>query len=529
MSTMLAEVLDRLNALPASDRAAVAEAAIEATKTQLWVPNPGPQTEAYFCEADELLYGGSAGSGKSDLVVGLSLTAHRRSLVLRRTNQEATKLVERYVEIIGDRDGWNGQDHVWRIDGRLIDIGGCQHEDDKQKRKGIPHDLKAFDELVDFTETQYLFITTWNRSTDLNQRCRVVATTNPPTDPSGLWVIRRWAAWLDPEHPNPAKSGEIRWYTTRPDGVEVEVDGRGPHVFDGKPCYARSRTFIRGELKDNPDLAATNYGQMLDSLPEELRDAYRDGKFNNSLKDQPFQCIPASWVRQAQDRWTNNPPAGVPMCTIGVDCTGGGDDPMTLAPRYDGYYAEIKEIPGREMPKDSLGSAGAGYVIAMRRDQALPVVDLGGGYGGSLFEHLRSNGVAVQGYKGAAATNRRSICKKFTFTNTRSAAYWLFREALDPDQSGGSSVALPPDQELLAELVAPSYQMTPNGIKLEPKEKVIERLGWSTNKADAVVMAWYYGPRDSTHALEWAEQAQRPTMHGQRPQVVMGRKHTRRR
>ena len=37
-----------------------------------WVPNPGPQTQAFLCEADELFYGGEAGGGKTDLGIGLS-------------------------------------------------------------------------------------------------------------------------------------------------------------------------------------------------------------------------------------------------------------------------------------------------------------------------------------------------------------------------------------------------------------------------------------------------------------------------
>ena len=90
-----------------------------------WIFNPGPQTDAFYSLADELFYGGQAGGGKSDLLLGLALTSHRRSLVLRRTNKEASKLVERYAEILGSRDGWNGQENVWRIDGRLIQISGC--------------------------------------------------------------------------------------------------------------------------------------------------------------------------------------------------------------------------------------------------------------------------------------------------------------------------------------------------------------------------------------------------------------------
>ena len=254
----LDEYIDRLGALPPAARAKAVEEAQQLTKNMLWIPNPGPQTEAFFCEADELLYGGEAGGGKTDLGVGLSLTAHRRSLVLRRTTKEADKLPDRFEEIIGNRTGYNSQKGTWRIQGRIIDMGGCQLEQDKQKRKGIPHDLKFFDELVDFTETQYTFIIGWTRSNYPDQRCRVVATTNPPTRPEGMWVVRRWAAWLDPKHPNPAKDGELRWFTTI-GGEDTEVDGPGPHDDGtGRMVRAKSRTFIRAKLDDNPDLTQTD-------------------------------------------------------------------------------------------------------------------------------------------------------------------------------------------------------------------------------------------------------------------------------
>jgi hypothetical protein len=33
-----------------------------------WAPNPGPQSDAYRCEADELFYGGQAGGGRRSSV-----------------------------------------------------------------------------------------------------------------------------------------------------------------------------------------------------------------------------------------------------------------------------------------------------------------------------------------------------------------------------------------------------------------------------------------------------------------------------
>ena len=294
----LDEILKRLDTLPEDELKELerfVDRALGDGVSKTWCPTVGPQKDAMDSEADELFYGGSAGSGKTDLLVGLSLTRHRRSLVLRRTNKEASKLVERYVEILGSRQGWNGQDDVWHLPkGRVIDIGGCQHEDDRQKYKGTPRDGLFFDEIADFSESQYRFIITWNRSSNPTQRCRVVAAGNPPTTPEGLWVIQYWAPWLDQNHPAPARPGELRWFTTV-NGKDAGVDGPGPHLVNGEMVRARSRTFIPGTLADNPYLSRTNYGATLAALPEELRAAYKEGRFDKSLRDHPKQVIKWEW------------------------------------------------------------------------------------------------------------------------------------------------------------------------------------------------------------------------------------------
>ena len=205
------------------------------------------------------------------------------------------------------------------------------------------------------------------------------------------------------------------------------------------------------------------------------------------------------------------------MCAIGVDASGGGDDPMILAKRWDGWFAPLVEIPGRTIPMHSAGSYAAGIVLSHRRDGADVIIDMGGGYGGPMYEHLRNNAVDARSYKGAEATTRRSRDGKLRFTNKRSAAYWAFREALDPGQPGGSPIQIPEDPILMSDLTAPSFEVTPNGIKLESKEKVCERLGRSTDRGDAVVMAWFEGPRETTAALEWIDRRQTP-------QVILSRK-----
>jgi len=501
-------------------RAGIAKAGASA----LFVPNPGPQTEAWFCEADELFYGGEAGGGKSALLAGLATTQHTQSLILRRTNPEVEGLVEEVERIVGSRQGYNSQRGIWRLAGRSIALGGCQLERDKQKHKGKPRDLMGFDEIGDFLESQYTFIIGWNRSAKPGQRSRIVATGNPPTTAEGLWVIKRWAAWLDPKHPNPAKPGELRWYTNI-DGRDTEVDGPGPHDVGGQQVMARSRTFIRARLSDNPDLAETDYDATLAALPEEYRQAYRDGRFDLALQDSAFQTIPTEWIRAAQRRWTPQPPAGVPMCAIGVDCSGGGRDPMILAPRHDGWYAALVVVPGKELPIEHMGSYGAGIVVANRRDGAKVIVDMGGGYGGPIYGHLSENGVEVGAYKGGTGANGRTRDGKVGFVNMRSQTIWRFREALDPDQPGGSPIMLPDDPELVADLTAPKFRLTPRGYEVEAKEKVCARLGRSTDKGDAVVMAWSDGLKQAQVRGGFSSGGGR---RGQKFDVVLGHQAARR-
>jgi hypothetical protein len=218
---LMDEVAAILDPMSADERHRMAIAArLRAVESgKVWFPLvDAPQEHAAACAADELFFGGSAGSGKTDLGIGLALTAHRRSLILRRINKDAVKLVERAAAILRHRDGYNGQLQRWRLGDQLIEFAGCEHDDDKHRFKGDPHDFIYFDEGSDFLFSQYRFIIGWNRSVDPGQRCRVIVGSNPPTTPEGLWVIRHWAPWLDPLHPNPAKQGELRWFTTSATG-----------------------------------------------------------------------------------------------------------------------------------------------------------------------------------------------------------------------------------------------------------------------------------------------------------------------
>jgi hypothetical protein len=124
----LADIEAALAKMPPEARRKIEIAAALHHAGRVWTPTPGsPQESAFNCPADELFYGGSAGSGKTDLGLGLALTQHRRSLILRRINKDALKLVERTADILKTRDGFNGQLQRWRLpDGRQVDFAGCR-------------------------------------------------------------------------------------------------------------------------------------------------------------------------------------------------------------------------------------------------------------------------------------------------------------------------------------------------------------------------------------------------------------------
>lgn len=516
MTGLLDELLERVQGLPEEEQENLKNLALESTSDFNWFPNPGPQTDAYFSDADDLFYGGSAGGGKSDLAVGLALNEHTKSLIMRRVRDDCTDLYDRVTEIIGDGHG-NKQSFTQALPNKSVRFAGCKNEEDKQRFKGKPYDLYVFDEVGDFLKSQFEFIKTWNRSAKEGQRCRVLATGNPPTNAEGLWVIQYWAAWLDPKHPNPAKEGELRWYTTDADGKEIEVDNAGPHLMVNpkgkfnekgesvKDSYAgerydlvraRSRTFIRAWLSDNPFLGE-DYEANLDALPAALRAAYRDGRFDLSLEDDIKQVIPTSWIRAAQDRWTRKPPDGIPMDAIGCDVAQGGADNTVLAPRHGGWHAEPIVVPGKETPE---GKDVFALIVKHRRNYADMIIDMGGGYGGSVFSYCKElDEKKTHAYKGSEGTPQRDSTKQYGFYNVRSFAYWNMREMLDPDQPGGSSIALPPDDnEMVADLSAPKFEIVrgKNGVpsvKITTKEKLVEDLGRSPDKGDAIIMSHMAG------------------------------------
>lgn len=454
-----------------------------------WKPLPGPQTLAFHSKADVLFYGGAAGGGKTDLLLGLAHTAHDVSIIFRREYPQLAGIETRAQEIFRGRGRYNGQKNLWLLDdGRRVEFGACQLLGDEQKFQGRPHSLKGFDEITHFLEAQFRFLCGWLRSTDPKQRCRVVAAGNPPTDPDGEWVVQFFCPWLDDTHPHPALPGELRWFTTL-DGREVEVESGAQfwHTPKGgkrELITPMSRTFIPARVEDNPFLMHTNYKATLQALPEPLRSKMLAGDFQAGKEDNPYQVIPTEWVQLAQERWKTRSKPDIAMSALGVDVARGGRDQTILAARYGNWFAELLTFPGSSTPD---GPAVATLALQHRTHQARVQVDVIG-VGGSVVDHLVPViGQACVPLNGAAGSEATDKSGQLGMKNLRAAMYWALREALDPVT--GEDLALPPDRAMLIDLCTPRWKLTAQGIQIEAKEDIIKRIGHSPDKGDAVVYA----------------------------------------
>jgi hypothetical protein len=412
-------------------------------------------------------------------------------------------------EVIGDQASENKSDKIWNFpDGKALEFGAVQYEDNKKDWQGRPHDLKAFDEITEFTESQYIFICGWNRSTDPGQRVRVIVTGNPPTDEDGEWVIRRWGPWLDPKHHRPAKPGELRWYAVI-EGKERECPSGESfiHVAENgtaETIYPRSRTFIPAKVSDNPYYAHDNhYLSVLQSMPEPLRSQLLDGNFHVSQATNPWQVIPTEWVRLAQKRWLDRERPKTPLTGVGIDPARGGQDNATLAMRFDNWFDEVKRWPGKIVTD---GPMLAGLVhqtlTSVIGDGPEPYLNVDVvGVGGSPYDNLKDKYKTVYPFNGAEGSEYRDKSKKLKMRNKRAESYWRMRDALDPKD--GDDLALPPDPELLADLCSARYKVTANGVLLEDKEEIKQRIGRSPDVGEAVIMALCPYPSDQNGLVDF--------------------------
>ena len=245
-----------------------------------------------------MLYGGAKGGGKTDYLLfdflepELLKKPNYRGIIFRRTFPRLREIIDRSFQWFTTIANFNKQDRcwVWPTGARLY-FGHCQFEESKYDYQGHEYQYMGFDQLEEFTESQYSFLKVQARSSDKNVHVRIRATANPG-NVGHLWVKRRF---IDDKRP-----------------MQIYKDQLG-----------LTSIFIPAKIYDNPSLVENDplYIKRLESLPEQDRKALLEGDWNifagQYFKEwssnhvvEPF-FIPAMWKRFIAGDYGHKKPASL--------------------------------------------------------------------------------------------------------------------------------------------------------------------------------------------------------------------------
>lgn len=210
--------------------------------------------------------------------------------------------------------------------------------------------------------------------------------------------------------------------------------------------------------------------------------------------------IPTQWVTAAFDRWLlRRDEIHTGNNIEGVDIAKSGRDETIKARKTGTYLRELDATPSpdlHQLENDLEAEYLQGWTLC---------VDVAG-IGAAVGDNLRSGRnipvIEVVGSQRSEATDKSGM---LGFVNKRSELWWSMREALNPLNGGDDPLhnllALPPDDLLLQDLTAPDWSIAAGGkIKVEPKEKVVEKLGRSPDRGDALANT-FAAPTEEIHLL----------------------------
>jgi hypothetical protein len=276
-------------------------------------PQQGPQTIFLASRADIAIYGGAAGGGKSHALLMQPLRHIRNggfgAVIFRRTNPQIMAeggLWDQSHELyryVGGRPLY-GQSKQWIFkSGAKITFSHMDHEDDKHNWDSSQIPLIEFDEVTSFTESQFVYMFSRNRST-CGVKPYIRAACNPDSD---SWLAKWIEWWIDQDtgYPILERSGVVRWFVRDGDGM-VWFGSKAEAVewLVDKKSMARalaekvpkSFTFVPANLDDNKILDQVNpeYRANLMAMPDVERERLLRGN---------WKIRPAAGLKFPRDKW----------------------------------------------------------------------------------------------------------------------------------------------------------------------------------------------------------------------------------
>lgn len=282
-------------------------------------PQPGPQTDFLATNADIAIYGGAAGGGKSYALLLEPLRHFSNSkfgcVIFRRNSTQVRNEGGLWDESFTLYSGLRGHPREafleWTFpSGARLKFAHLEHDKSVYDWQGSQIPLIGFDELTHFSEQQFVYMLSRNRSTS-GVPGYIRATCNPDAD---SWVRYYIDWWIDPDgYPIKERSGILRWFIRRDDNV-IWADSREEILKTyGEDEQPKSFTFIPSNITDNKILMDKDptYISNLRALSRVERLRLLGGNWNiRASAGSMFQrewftvvdAIPAGWI-QATRFW----------------------------------------------------------------------------------------------------------------------------------------------------------------------------------------------------------------------------------
>jgi len=311
-------------------------------------PQPGPQEKFLKSDADVAIYGGAAGSGKSFALLleqlydadnpGFRSVIFRRTVPMIRLPGGLLDTSQQIYPLCGASVNQSMLEWTFRS-GATVKLAGMELEQDRYNWQGAQIALICFDEVQEFTEKQFWFLFSRNRSVS-GARSRVRCTCNPDAD-SWLRTFLSW--WIDPNSglPIPERSGVLRWFVRMGDELHWADTRRELLEKFGADVEPKSATFVCARVEDNKILLSKDPGYVsnLKSLPLVERARLLNGNWNvratagNYFRREwfgaPLDTAPADivtrcrfWDRAASEKKPGNDPDATVGVLLGKDATG---------------------------------------------------------------------------------------------------------------------------------------------------------------------------------------------------------------
>lgn len=286
-----------------------------ATVEQVHVgPQEGPQYDFLSTDADIAIYGGAAGGGKSYALL-LEVLRHYHNpkfgaVIFRRNSTQVRNPGGLWDESVGIFRQFHGHPREAFLEwvfppGSKCKFGHLEHEKSIYDWQGSQIPYIGFDELTHFSERQFFYMLSRNRSvSDVPGYVR--ATCNPDAD---SWVRRFIDWWIDSDgFPIKERSGKLRWFIRLEDNI-IWGDTREELVKTyGKDFQPKSVTFIPSSIYDNKILMDKdpNYIASLQALNRVERMRLLGGNWNVRMTaGTVFQrewfpvveVIPGGWIK----------------------------------------------------------------------------------------------------------------------------------------------------------------------------------------------------------------------------------------